>query len=183
MKEIRLHGRGGQGAKTASDMLATASIRSGKYGVSFPLFTAERRGAPMVSFARLDDVPIREKTKIYTPDCVLLLDPSQSGSSRVYEGLKPGGILVINSPVNLEKRPHPNISVVGVVDATKIALEEIGMAAFNTCLLGAFAATTKWIELNFVCLALENYFEGEILKRNKRAAERGYKEVKITRWQ
>jgi 2-oxoacid:acceptor oxidoreductase gamma subunit (pyruvate/2-ketoisovalerate family) len=183
LKEIRLHGRGGQGAKTASDIISTACIRSGKYGVSFPLFTAERRGAPMVSFARIDDVPIREKTKIYTPDCVIVLDSSQSGSSRVYEGLKPGGILVLNSPIKLENRPHPNVAVSGLVDATKIALEELGVPAFNTCLLGAFAATTKWIELDSVLLALENFFEGEVLKRNKKAAERGYKEVNTTIWQ
>jgi 2-oxoacid:acceptor oxidoreductase gamma subunit (pyruvate/2-ketoisovalerate family) len=183
LKEIRLHGRGGQGAKSASDIIATASIKSGKYGVSFPLFTAERRGAPMVSFARIDNIPIREKTKIYTPDCLLVLDQSQVNSSKVYEGLKPGGVLVLNAQVNLEKRPHPNVGISGVIDATSVALQELGMAAFNTCLLGAFAATTKWIELDAICLALENFFEGEVLKRNKKAAERGYKEVKITTWQ
>lgn len=89
---------------------------------------------------------------------------------------------MLNSP-NLENRPHPNVGVAGVIDATKIALEELGIAAFNTCMLGAFAATTKWLELDFVCIALENFFDGEVLKRNKKAAERGYKEVKITMWQ
>jgi 2-oxoacid:acceptor oxidoreductase gamma subunit (pyruvate/2-ketoisovalerate family) len=167
----------------AADMLAAASIMSGKYGTSFPLFTGERRGAPMVSFARLDDVPIREKTKIYTPDCVLVFDPSQSNSRQVYDGIKPGGVLVINSPLSPRERLHPNISLVGVIDATKIALEEVGIAAFNTCMLGAFAATTKWIEVDSILLALDNYFEGDILKKNKRSAERGYQEVKVSRWQ
>jgi pyruvate ferredoxin oxidoreductase gamma subunit len=182
MKEIRLHGRGGQGAKMAADMLATANILAGKYGASFPLFTAERRGAPMVSFARLDDSPIRQKSKIYAPDCLIILDNSQVTSKQVYDGIKPVGVCVINSPFELKERPHPNVNTVGVVDATRIAIEETGIPAFNTCMLGAFAATTNWIELDYVLSSLEKYFEGKVLANNKKSAERGYREVKVFQW-
>ena len=182
MREIRLHGRGGQGGKMAADILSTASIITGKYGTSFPLFTAERRGAPIVSFARLDDVPIREKDKIYDPDCIIVLDPNQVRLETVYNGVKPGAILVANSSFIPNKRLHPNIDLIGVVNATKIAVEEMGVPAFNTCMLGAFAATTKWIELDAILLALEGYFEGKVLDRNKKSAERGYQEVKLIRW-
>ncbi len=182
MREIRLHGRGGQGGKMAADMLSTASIITGKYGTSFPLFTAERRGAPMVSFARLDDVPIREKDKIYNPDCIIVLDPSQVRLESIYNGIKPGAVLVANSPFVLKERPHPNINVIGIVDATKIAIEETGIPAFNTCMLGAFAATTKWIELDAILSALEGYFEEKVLDANRRSAKRGYQEVKLVRW-
>ena len=182
MREIRFHGRGGQGAKMAADMLATANIIAGKYGTSFPLFTAERRGAPMVSFARLDDFPIREKSKIYAPDCLVILDNSQVGSKKIYEGIKPVGVCVINSPFELEESPHQNISFTGVIDATRIAVEETGIPAFNTCMLGAFAATTAWIKLDFILASLEKYFEGEVLINNKKSAERGYREVRISQW-
>ena len=181
MKEIRLHGRGGQGGKMAADILSTANILIGKYGTSFPLFTAERRGAPMVSFARLDDVPIREKDKIYNPDCIIVLDPNQVRLETVYSGVKPGAILVANSSSIISEGLHPNIDLIGVVNATKIAIEEIGVPAFNTCMLGAFAATTKWIGLNAILSALEGYFVGKALNGNKRSAERGYQEVKLIR--
>ena len=166
----------------AADMLSTAGIMTGKYGTSFPLFTAERRGAPMVSFARLDDVPIREKDKIYNPDCIIVLDPSQVRLESIYDGIKQGAVLVANSPFVLKERPHPNIKVIGSVDATRIAIEETGIPAFNTCMLGAFAATTGWIELEAILSALEGYFEGKILNANKNSAERGYREVQLRSW-
>ena len=167
MKEIRLHGRGGQGGKMAADILSTANILIGKYGTSFPLFTAERRGAPMVSFARLDDVPIREKDKIYNPDCIIVLDPNQVRLETVYSGVKPGAILVANSSSIISEGLHPNIDLIGVVNATKIAIEEIGVPAFNTCMLGAFAATTKWIGLNAILSALEGYFVPRASQRRR----------------
>lgn len=179
MKEIRLHGRGGQGAVTAADMIATAAVISGKYGTSLPMYGAERRGAPVVSFVRINDNPVRQKTQIYAPDCLIVLDPAQKDYRQIYDGLKPGGILVLNFRHILEKNPHPDIGRIGVVDATKIALEEIGIPAFNTCILGAFAATTGWIELDAILSALEKSFSGDLLKKNVRSAERGYKEVMI----
>jgi len=183
MREIRLHGRGGQGAVVAADVLATGAVMSGKYGTNFPMYGTERRGAPVVSFVRIDEHPVRQKTQIYAPDCLIVLDPRQKDWPQVYQGVKPGGILVLNFGKGLEERPHPHISIAGVVDATKIALEEVGIPAFNTCLLGAFAATTGWIGLDSILSALEKSFSGELLKKNIRSAERGYREVKIISWE
>jgi len=182
MKEIRLHGRGGQGAVSAADMIAVASVIDGKYGTSFPMYGAERRGAPVVSFVCIDEQLVRQKTQIYTPSCLIVLDPRQRTSPQTYEGLKPGGVLVLNFNKVLEEQPHPNVSVAGVVDATKIALEEIGIPAFNTCMLGAFAAATGWVKLESILSALEKTFSGELLRKNIRSIQRGYHEVKMNRW-
>lgn len=182
MREIRLHGRGGQGVVVASDMLVIAAVIGGKFGTSLPMFGDARRGAPIVSFVCIDDQPIRQKTRVYTPDCLIILDPRQKDWPQIYEGVKPEGTLLLNSSRNLEKQPHPQIHLAGVVNATKIALEEVGIPAFNTCMLGAFVATTGWIGLDSILLALEKSFSGELLKKNIRSAQRGYREVKIISW-
>jgi 2-oxoisovalerate ferredoxin oxidoreductase gamma subunit len=182
MKAIRLHGRGGQGAVTAADMIATAAVFSGNYGSSLPMYGAERRGAPVVAFVRLNYKPIRIKTQIYFPDCLIVLDPRQKDHSQIYEGIKDKSTLIINLTHVPPKPLNPKIAKAGIVDATKIALEEIGIPAFNTCILGAFAATTGWIKLDAILTALENSFSGKLLERNIKSAERGYKEVTIVNW-
>ena len=91
MREIRFHGRGGQGAVIASKILAEAFFREGKYVQSFPAFGAERRGAPVAAFTRVDENPIRIRTQIYAPDTVVVLDPSLLESADITSGLKPKG--------------------------------------------------------------------------------------------
>lgn len=182
MKEIRIHGRGGQGAVTAGDMIVSAAVLEGKYGTSFPLYGDARRGAPVVTFLAINEVRIRQKTRVYTPDCLIVLDPRQFKWPQTYEGIKPGGMLILNYGDELSEQPHPCIRRVGTVDATKIAMEEIGIPAFNTCILGAFAATTGWIKLDAVLFAIEKTFPGELATKNIRSAERGYREVKIQEW-
>jgi len=182
MKEIRFHGRGGQGAVMAARMLATALMAQGKCVASFPMYGFERRGAPVVAFARFDDKPIREKTQIYNPDCLVVIDPTLMSLPTLFDGLNPEGILILNSPKPLQEQPNENVKVAGVLDATTIAVEEIGRDVPNTCILGAFAATTGWVELEYLLSGLKDYFTGDILERNIRSAERGFKEVKVTRW-
>ncbi|MBW1998069.1 MAG: 2-oxoacid:acceptor oxidoreductase family protein [Deltaproteobacteria bacterium] len=182
MIEVRFHGRGGQGAVMASRILANAFVREGKFGSAFPMFGFERRGAPVTAFGRFDEKPIKEKTQIYHPDCLIVLDPSQSNAPYIYEGLKPNGILVINRAKPFNEKPHPNIAIIGMVDANKIALEEIGIQAPNTCMLGVFAATTGWIKLESIISGLEDYFDGKKLEGNIRCAKRGFEECKITRF-
>jgi phenylglyoxylate dehydrogenase gamma subunit len=94
MYEVRFHGRGGQGAVTAAAMLAAALLEEGKYAVSIPSFGFERRGAPVVSFLRCSDREIRQLTNIYTPDCLICVDPTLAKSVDIFAGLKPGGTLV-----------------------------------------------------------------------------------------
>lgn len=182
MREIRFHGRGGQGAVLAARMLATSFVAQGKHVASFPMYGFERRGAPVVAFTRVDDKPIKEKTQIYNPDCLVVIDPGLLSLPTLFDGLKPEGILILNSPRTLTKRPHGNLKLAGVVNATQIAVEEIGRDVPNTCILGAFAAATRWIELDQVLAGLGQYFSGELLRRNLRSAERGFHEVKVIQW-
>ena len=182
MKEIRIHGRGGQGAVMAARMLASAFVIEGKYIASFPMYGFERRGAPVVAFTRLDDKPIWEKTQVYNPDCLVVIDPTLFKLPELFTGLKQGGILIANRSQQFEEKPGDNINLTGVVNATQIALEEIGRDIPNTCLLGAFAATTKWLNLDSLITGLEEYFSGDILDKNIHSMQRGFREVKITRW-
>ena len=182
MKEIRLHGRGGQGVVMASEILAAAFVAEGRYATAFPSFGTERRGAPVKAFLRIDDKPIREITQIYEPDCLLLADPFFQNVAEVFEGLKPEGILVMNSQMPVEKSPHQNARLLGVIDATSIALEEIKRNSTNTTLVGAFAAATNWLRLDSIETALAKIFNPKILDGNIRCARRGYTEVKLLKF-
>jgi len=97
MIEVRWHGRGGQGAVTSVELLALAAIEEGKYAQGFPAFGPERRGAPVMAYNRVSEKPIKIRSGIYHPDVVVVLDPSLIGLVNVTEGLKPGGLLVVNT--------------------------------------------------------------------------------------
>lgn len=181
-KEIRIHGRGGQGAVLAAKMIASACASEDKYVASFPMYGFERRGMPVIAFTRLDDKPIREKTQIYTPDCIMVIDPTLLDLETLYDGLKPGGVLILNTAGKVEKPPVKNISKIGAINATHVALCEIGRDIPNTCLIGALAATTGWMNLDSVLKGLSDYFEGELLEMNIRNAQRGYNEVEVYTW-
>jgi len=179
VKEIRFHGRGGQGTVTGVEMLAYALLLEGKYASSFPSFGPERRGAPVAAFLRFDDKPIRETHQIYEPDCIVVLDPFQAKSSTILNGLRDKGILILNTPRQKLENYPTGLSVLGLVDATSLAIEAIGRAIVNTCMLGVIARVTGWVSLDSVILSLENYFHGELLKTNAKLARRGYESVKI----
>jgi 2-oxoacid:acceptor oxidoreductase gamma subunit (pyruvate/2-ketoisovalerate family) len=176
VKEIRFHGRGGQGAVMAAKMLATAGANEGKCVASFPMYGFERRGMPVVAFARIDDKPLREKTQIYEPDCLMVIDPTLMNLPTLYEGLKPGGVLIVNTAHPFDTPPTPNLKIAGVINATQIALCEIGRDIPNTCLIGALAATTGWLKLESILKALPDYFKGTILEQNIR------NEVEVRKW-
>ena len=180
MKEIRWHGRGGQGAVVAARVLGASFIWEGKSAIAFPKFGFERRGAPVVAFTRVDDKLIREKTQVYHPDCLIVVDPRLMQSVDVFDGIKADGILVVDSPEPKREQYHHNLRLIGTVDATTIALEEIGRPITNTCMLGAFARTTNWVHLDSIIVCLEEYFSGTALERNINCAKRGYKETKTT---
>ncbi|MCK4787040.1 MAG: 2-oxoacid:acceptor oxidoreductase family protein [Desulfobacteraceae bacterium] len=180
MKEIKIHGRGGQGAAVAARILTTALVYEGKWASGFPVFGVERRGAPLTAFVRLDDKPIREKTKIYSADSLIVIDPYFFHSSDVFQGIREDCILVVNSPVSLTEQYHKNLRVIGSVDATEIAVQEIGRPITNTCMLGAFARSTAWVQLDSLLSALEEYFQGDILERNIKAVARGFEETRVT---
>jgi 2-oxoacid:acceptor oxidoreductase gamma subunit (pyruvate/2-ketoisovalerate family) len=124
-----------------------------------------------------------EKTQIYNPDCLVVIDPGLLKLPTLFTGLNPNGILILNSSKIFDKQPNENLKLAGVVNATQIAVEEVGRDVPNTCLLGAFAAVTGWVGLKSVMASVGEYFSGDVLKKNLRCVERGYNEVKVTKWQ
>ncbi len=146
MIEIRIHGRGGQGAVIASKVLAIAAFREGKFVQSFPSFGVERRGAPVTAFTRVDDHPIRLRCQIYEPDHLIILDPTLLLAIDVTVGLKPGGWIILNSSRHSSTFGLPAAYHVATVDASAIAIRHrLGPASapiVNTAILGAFARIT-----------------------------------------
>jgi len=180
MIEIRLHGRGGQGAVTSAELLALASINEGKYAQAFPSFGPERRGAPVVAFCRISDEKIRVRAVIARPDIVLVLDPSILRLVDVSDGLKTAGVLVTNtrfSPDEIKKELGVKTRL-AVVDATKIAREELGLPITNTTMLGALLKASEVVDKGAMIEPLRKRF-GRIAERNIKAFERAYKETRI----
>jgi len=181
MYEVRFHGRGGQGAVTAASMLAAALLEEGKYAVSIPSFGFERRGAPVVSFLRFSDREIRQMTNIYTPDCLICVDPTLAKSVDIFSGLKTGGTLVqaTHKPLD-EVVISAAVGVVGLCDAIGIALEVFKRPITNTLMLGAFAKTTGMVSLDALKRSLEDSdFRDAGLAQNLVALERGYHETTV----
>ena len=166
----------------AARMLASAAAYEGQCVASFPMYGFERRGMPVVAFARIDEEKLREKTQIYEPDCLVVIDPTLMNLPTLYDGLKPDGVLILNTAKAIDTPPTPNLKTAGVINATHIALCEIGRDIPNTCLIGALAATTGWLKLESILKALPDYFEGTILEQNIRNVERGYIEVEVRKW-
>jgi 2-oxoisovalerate ferredoxin oxidoreductase gamma subunit len=158
LREIRFHGRGGQGAVIASKILAEAFFREGKYVQSFPAFGAERRGAPVAAFTRVDENPIRIRTQIYAPDTVVVLDPSLLESADITSGLKPKGWVVINIDSSPADIPNMERFRVATVDAGAVAVEHgLGTPTapiVNTAILGAFAKATRAVEIESVAAVI-----------------------------
>ncbi|HDI01326.1 MAG TPA: pyruvate ferredoxin oxidoreductase subunit gamma [Candidatus Bathyarchaeota archaeon] len=180
LKEIRIHGRGGQGAVTAAQLIAEAAFREGKHSMAFPFFGAERRGAPVRAFARISDEPIYIRSQIYEPDIVLVLDPSLVGSPDVVEGLKEGGLLVLNTP----KKPHElglGKYKVATVDATGIAIElgliVAGWPVVNTPMCGAFVAATGEVSLDTMLDVIKEHWPGSVGEKNAKAAILAYERL------
>jgi len=142
--EIRIHGRGGQGAVIASEILAKAFFKEGKYVQAFPHFGVERRGAPVAAFVRIGDPgSLFVRTNIYEPDHIIVLDPTLITAVNVLEGLKPGGWIIVNSAAEPSELGLPDRYRVATVDATGIAIRhKLGTKTtpiVNTAILGAFA--------------------------------------------
>ncbi|HIH90907.1 pyruvate ferredoxin oxidoreductase subunit gamma [Ignicoccus hospitalis] len=177
--EIRWHGRGGQGAVTASEIVAKAAIAQGKYAQAFPSFGVERRGAPVEAFTRIDEKPIYIRSKIYEPDIIVVLDPSLLGP-KLAEGLKEGGMAIVNTektPDEVRKLLGREDVKVAVVNATKIALETLKRPIVNTAILGAFAKATGLVDLDALLEAVKEKVPPRTVEANLEAVRRAYEEV------
>ncbi len=176
--ELRFHGRGGQGAVTAANILAEAAVREGKYAQAFPYFGAERRGAPVEAFARISDKPLEVHSQVKNPDIVVILDPVIPQLVNVAEGIKPGGLIIINSP----GKPKIQFENVYCVNATKIA-KELGLViggwpVVNTAILGALVKVSKIVSFKSLEEAIRGRFKEELAKVNIEAARRAYETVR-----
>ena len=178
MKEFRIHGRGGQGAVTTAELLALAAIGEGKYAQAFPSFGPERRGAPVVAFARISDKPIRIRSKVYEPDVVVVLDPSLLELVAVEEGLKEDGVIVTNSGGGVKGLGDRlrGAQRFCAVDANAIAAEVLGRPITNTTMIGALVKVTGVVELGSFEEPVKERF-GRLAGRNMEAMKRAYDAV------
>lgn len=180
LKEIRIHGRGGQGSVTAAELLAHAAFIEGKWVQAFPYFGAERRGAPVKAFARISDESILIHSQVYNPDYVIVLDPAIYKTVDVTEGLKKDGVIILNTTKHPDETGIKNFKV-ATVDATGIALElnllVAGSPVVNTSIIGAFAKVTEEVKLESVVKAIKETWSGAAGEKNARAAELAYERL------
>ena len=179
--ELRFHGRGGQGAVTAANILARAAVIEGKYAQAFPYFGAERRGAPVVAFARISDKPLEVHSQVRNPNIVVVLDPAIPDLVDVTQGIKPGGLIILNSPEKTTIR-HEKVYC---VNATKIA-KDLGLViggwpVVNTAILGALVKVSSLISISSLEKAIEEQLGKSLAKVNIEAMRRAYKEVEECR--
>jgi pyruvate ferredoxin oxidoreductase gamma subunit len=181
MIEMRFHGRGGQGAVTSAELVARAAIDTGKWATAFPSFGPERRGAPVVAFARVDDKPIRLRSKVYNPDAVIVLDPSLLDIANPVEGIRENGILIVNSTSDADtlKKQLSYKGRIAVVDASSIAKEVIGLPITNTTMVGALIKATGLLTVESLTEPFNQRF-GKIAPRNLQAMQRAFEETVIT---
>jgi 2-oxoacid:acceptor oxidoreductase gamma subunit (pyruvate/2-ketoisovalerate family)/2-oxoacid:acceptor oxidoreductase delta subunit (pyruvate/2-ketoisovalerate family) len=172
--EIRFHGRGGQGAVTASRVLAIAAFIEGHHSQSIPMYGTERRGAPVTAFVRIGEKSRMVRSFVHEPDYVVVLDPLLRNTVNVTEGLKPGAMIVINSSSPPEEIEFTKQYKVATVDATKVALETIGRPITNTAILGAFAKATGEVKLESLIEAVKKEMSGRMADTNVRAVEMAY---------
>lgn len=181
MYEIRFHGRGGQGAVMASKILAKALAEEGKTVKAIPSFGFERRGAPVTAYLRYDDKPIRQITNIYTPDCIVCLDPTLASTVNIYDGMNDCGTLVQATKKSADQLDLPDsLNRVGVCDAFGLALEILGRPLTNTIMLGVLAKTTGMVSVESINKGMKSVaFRDAALDKNIEAVRRGYEATRV----
>jgi len=182
--EICFHGRGGQGSVTAANLLVAAALKDGNKGVqAFPLFGAERRGAPVRAFARISDEEIHLRSEVYSPDIVIVLDESIIGIVDVLKGLKKGGKILINTTKEPEDFDFSNKYQVATVDATGVAIKHDilvgGIPVVNTPILGAVPKILDRVTLSSIQAVIRNKWKGEGGEINVKATQDAYESVEV----
>ena len=181
MLELRIHGRGGQGAVTSAELLALALISEGKYALAFPTFGPERRGAPVQAFVRTNDKPVKIRAEVREPDIVAVLDPGLLDVVDISSGLKEKGVIIVNTKKTPEeiKSKFGNKWPVATVDATTIATETISVPIVNTTMLGAIIKVTDMVSLSSLEEPLQHRFGERGAARNLEACQRAYEQTTI----
>ncbi len=185
--EIVFHGRGGQGAVTAANLLAVAALQDGNKGVqAFPFFGAERRGAPVRAFARISSEEIHLRSEIYTPDVVIVLDESIMGIVDVLKGLKPSGKILINTRKKPSDFPFSKQFSVATVDATGIAIAHDirvgGIPVVNTPILGSIPRIVDRVTLKAIQDSIRGKWEGkkDLRERNVAATKDAFDRTEVS---
>ncbi len=177
MKEIRIHGRGGQGSLVLAQFMAIAALEDGKYGQAFPYLGGggERRGKAIMAFCRLSDKPIRIRARVDEPDYLIVQDVTIFNEVDVMEGLKEGATVLVNTDKEPDELDLEGSFKLFTFSAEQLAREILGRPIMNTALLGAFAAITKELSLDAVLKAVRNKFPGELGEKNARVVKESYK--------
>jgi pyruvate ferredoxin oxidoreductase gamma subunit len=176
MFQVRIHGRGGQGVVTAAELLSVAAFNEGQHAQAFPTFGSERTGAPVVSFCRIDDRPIRVREPIVEPDALIVQDPTLLHQVDLFSGIGPDGFVLINTTRTFDELGLAELSArlrperLLTVPATEFAREHVGRPLPNAALLGAFAALTGVVSLESVAAAIRERFPTKVADGNVAAA-------------
>jgi len=180
MFQVRIHGRGGQGVVTATELLSVAAFREGRHAQAFPSFGSERTGAPVVAFCRIDDRPIRLREPILAPDAIIIQDPTLLHQVDVFGGLAKDGYILINTSRSFEELGLGDF-IAGfrrerlcTVPATELALKHVGRAVPNAALLAGFAAVSGRISLESVIAAIREKFPKKVAEGNVAAANEAH---------
>ncbi len=187
MFQVRIHGRGGQGVVTAAEILSMAAFTEGRQAQAFPSFGSERMGAPVISYCRLDDRPIRTREPVIEPDALIVQDVTLIHQVDLFAGLSPEGYVLVNTARSfdelglgeLAQRFHPDRLV--SCPATEVALEQLGRPLPNSALLGGFAAVTGQISLDALGVAIRQRYPGAVGEQNVAAASRACQMVAMSR--
>jgi pyruvate ferredoxin oxidoreductase gamma subunit len=183
MFQVRIHGRGGQGAVTAAEILSVAAFDEGRHAQAFPSFGSERMGAPVVSFCRIDDRPIRTREPVMEPDALIIQDVTLIHQVDLFAGLLPEGYVLVNTSRTFDELglgalvpllPEDHLAA---CPATELALEHVGRPLPNAALLGAFACLTGEISLDALSAAVCQRYPGVVGQNNAAAASAAYRFV------
>jgi pyruvate ferredoxin oxidoreductase gamma subunit len=180
MFEVRIHGRGGQGVVTAAELLSVAAFLEGRHAQAFPSFGSERTGAPVVAYCRIADRAIRTREPIFSPNGLIVQDPTLLQQVAVFEGLRADGYLLINSAKSLGELGIDEVVArlrpdrVLVVPATALAQRFLGRPVPNAVLLGGFAAASGVVSIESVASAIRERFSDSLAKNNIAAAEEAF---------
>ena len=183
MFQVRIHGRGGQGVVTAAEILSVAAFSEGRHAQAFPSFGSERMGAPVVSFCRMDDHPIRTREPVMEADAIIIQDVTLIHQVDLFAGLSPEGYVLVNTSRSFDElglgelfdQFHRDHLV--TCPASELALEQLGRPLPNAALLGGFAALTGEITLDALDAAVRDRFAGALGERNVVAATAAYRFV------
>lgn len=189
MFEVRIHGRGGQGAVTAAGILSVAAFLEGRHAQAFPSFGSERMGAPVAAFCRIDDAPVRTREPVMAPDALIVQDATLLHQVDVFAGLAPDGYVLINSTRSIEALGLTEFAVaqpgvrLSAVAAAGLAARHLGRPVPNVVLLGGLVALTGCLGIDSLVTAVEQWFPDAVAAGNVAAAREAFELVGAQRRQ